>query len=271
VYTIDAVAGADRSVSLTLKTAAGDTITTYTTAATVAAKVWPGGDRAAKWEPTVDKTSIASGVVVVSWSDSDTLAVAPALYRLQLSITAGTSTAIVHPALVRLRPGVGTTAEPSTYCSFDDVERYAPWIDTVIADSASIESDLGEHRQRACSWLNDRIIRRAERDGWALANVTSWPSGQTSRDQFRSWLEAGYLMTTGRRGDVVREIAARMTVAMVCEPLLGTGPGDTPYQAIARRYAATADALALNYDAELDTDGDGAVNVVVRMGVRSCR
>jgi hypothetical protein len=271
VYQIEAKAGSDRAVTLTLKSAAGDAITTYTGSATLEAKVWPGGDRAAVWTPTATWVSAAAGTVRVSWTDADTASVAPALYRLQLSVTADAQTATIDAALVWLRPGPGTTAEPSVYCSFDDVERYAPWITQVIADQPSIESDLGEYRQRAYSRLNDKVIDRADRDGWAMANVTTWPSGTTDRDQFRAWLEAGRLMTSGRRGDAVREMTARWTVAMVCEPLLGNGPGDTPYQSIARRYWAVADSLLILYTAELDTDGDGEANLTVPMGRRSCR
>jgi hypothetical protein len=201
----------------------------------------------------------------------------PGRYFVQVVINPGTDDVPVleDGSFLELTPAPGSGTAADTYCSLDDVRRYAPWIDKAAACHGSIQLDLAELRARARSIVDDRITLAyvaGTRGGIITRAVAeTYLTIDSASTEIRAWLDGDKLMVSGSRGEVVKEITARLTIAMTCEPLLG-GPDDkATYQKLGAFHRRMAESLLSGYRAELDTDGDGEVDLVIPLGVRSSR
>lgn len=247
--------------------------------------LWTGDDQTPALElETPDSSAIAwvdhdatAPSLKIVLEAADIAALDPDRYRVSLLINPGSDDIEVMPprAILELLPVAGEADPPATYCGMDDVRRFCPWIDDVISANPSLQSDLGEVRARARTRLEDRIVacyrpfgrRGAKGSNAQLLWTTVGPGlGDTNEDWLREQLADGVLMTAGARGDRIREITARWTVAMVCENLIGK-LGDTTYQELAARYESRAERLCAGFVAYLDTNADDEPDLRIPCGL----
>lgn len=138
----------------------------YTGAETLSLSLWTGDAIApiglsgslASWLSATD------GTFTVKLDDTDTADLVAGVYRLEVTLTTGDEPYTCFEALVRVRATAGAGVALATYCTFDEVVTFAPWIADLITQNPSIQSDLGEQRGAARRWLNRQLLSRARRD-----------------------------------------------------------------------------------------------------------
>lgn len=260
---IECVAGADRSAVLTLRDALGAAVTSYTGSATLAATCWPGDDRPAAFAPTATWLDAAAGTIALGCAAADTATLDPGDYPVLLAITASGRTAKQVVATLRILAAPGSGTAPAVYGSYDELLRYAPWLARLKADSD--QAGFAEQRARARTWFDSLIQRHWRGDRGYYGGQSPDDSLDYLYDRGRpyrtgaisttlqGWLDAGRLVLTGPTGAAIRECVARKAIALVCAPQLGSPDKETSYQALARRFAREADALASQITAEIDT------------------
>lgn len=289
VEIIEANIGADVVKSLTLTASDGRTpVTGYTNAATLACSAGYGDTRAAAFAPSVAWDTPSAGTITLTISGSDTATVDPGLYRLYLSITSNGKTRKAQIAFVRLYAVPGATAASATYCSFDDMLRFAPWIIDLITADPAMQSDLAEQRARARSWLDDIIVNRDRPNEWYRYGQTPFDASFSPRwgygrygDVFpNTWLRGQLANNRLIVRDMTREITARRAIAYLCESQLGSvalghASEGTSYQDLANRYLAQAQSLVASYVAELDLTTSNVTattpSYFVRCGIANSR
>ena len=257
----------------------------FTGSETFSATLWAGDDRTAAatltavWDDDLadNPEGVAKPRIKLTVATSAIDELTPGRYYVQVIINPGTDDVPVleDGSFLELTaaPGSGTAAD--TYCTLDDVRRFAPWIDQAAAKHGSVQLDLAEVRARARTILDDRIVSAyvaGVRGGTITRGIyETYLTVDDTSTEIRAWLDSDKLMVSGGRGEIVKEITARLTIAMVCEPLLG-GPDDKmTYQKMGAFNRRLAEQLITSYRAELDTDGDGSVDVIIPLGVRSSR
>jgi hypothetical protein len=266
----DVVIGSHTVIDMTLTDAAGDAVTTFTGASTLACQAWPGDDQAATFTPTLAWIDATAGTVRLTITGTDTATLSPGVLNTLLAITAGGVTYKRPGPQLRLIPAPGTGAAVATPHTFDDCLRVCPWIEQAIPETMSFASDLSEHRARAWYRFTERIVKRYAAQFRGGRHVVYPPTIDDPSEYIRDAIAAGYLITTGSRGDAIKDVLARWTVAMLLESLI-MEQGGTPYAALANRYYRQVEAQLAGLTVELDTDGDGEAEIWVPMGMRSSR
>jgi hypothetical protein len=277
----EAVVGADASWDLILRNADGSVNTGGAGAAALSAVVWAGDDQATLFAPTTTWVDALAGHVLLSVAASQTSGLTPGLYKVQLSLALGGQTSKKDLGLLRLLAAPGSGTAPTTYCSYDDMRRFAPWIGD-LQSGESDETGFAEQRARARTWLHDAIVSRDRpwvwgRSGRVLGEpgfLGTWNDGRHGdlgpSKWLRDQLDAGYLMTIGPRYDKVREMTAKKSLGYVLEAQLPEA-GQRDYATLADRFHREAEWLLAGYVAELDLNGDGQADYWVRVGVASAR
>lgn len=198
----------------------------------------------------------------------------PAAFTAQLDVGAYyarlwiDTTTLAAEWLVRVTPAAGSGTAPSVYCTYDDVLTYCPWIMQAQTADPTIQADLGEHRARARTKLEDVILARFRPSSVWWLQAISHSDHDDPSTWLRAQLDANRLMTTGSRGAKVKEITARWTAVLVLENQVGLDDALLKQAAYQR---ATIHQLLASYVAELDTDGDGEVDLRVPCGILSTR
>jgi hypothetical protein len=281
---IEVVQGATGSFLAVLKgdsSTGASTTLVYQGTETLEVSAGYGDTRAAAFVGAATWDDAATGSVSIVFTPTVTAAATPCVYRIYLTVTAGSVVDRHQIALLRVLPTPGATAVSGTYCSFDDVLRFAPYVMDLIGSYPDMQSDLAEHRARARSWLDDAILSayRPEQTGdwWGFDGNTIVRSGSgwnTRGDVPPDMTMRGYLdddMLVVR--DKTKEITARMTLFYLMEPMLG-GPNDKhTYHGLATYHRKMACSLLAGYVAEIDTSdpADGEPDRWVRCGVFSSR
>jgi hypothetical protein len=153
------------------------------------------------------------------------------------------------------------------------VRLYAGWVTELIEFDPSLSADLAEYRHRARTWFDEWIVssfqaqqQRRQRNGFLL-----WTSAGSWDVWLRDQLDAGVLMVTGWRGDRIREINARATIAFVCEQQIGDSAEATAYQAAGRDHWRRALNLGASYTCSLDVNSDGKPDILIPLGLKVAR
>jgi hypothetical protein len=236
-------------------------VNTYVGTEPLTATVWPGGNRAAAFAPTVawDVPAAATGRVTLSAAQTATLD--PGDYQLVVKVTTADGLSVAgYSCTVVVLASAGTAVEPPTYCTYDELLKYARgWLKQLATDDD--ESGFAEQRHRARTWIED--IGHAHFRTATLAVVVGGAGWGPRRGSARStWLQAqfdaDYLMLT----DQIRECAAHKALHLVCAGQIGAG-GATDYGKLARYYGSRADYLGSCLVLSLDTDGDGEADVTI--------
>lgn len=264
----------------------------FTGAETFRAILWTGDDQAAaatlsaSWDSGLanNPTGQAKPRVKLTVSKTAIASLAAQSYYLSVVINPGTDDVDVVPpgTTLTITPSAGSAAALPVYCSYQDCLDYCPWLPLVVASNPSIPQDIAPQRARARTKLEDVLVsryrpwsRRGTRGGYQLGQpgTGSWgPLVPTNSLWLRDQLAANKLMTTGPRGDRVREITAKWAISIVLENQLGMETSsDLPYMELGRRYEAQAKSLLLSWTAELDISGDGTPDLWIPCGVASSR
>jgi hypothetical protein len=250
----------------------GLAIDSYASAATLACACWPGDDRAASFAPTVAWSDAANGQVSLTIAGSDTAALGPGDYALELSITASGRTVKRRFGVLRLVATPGDADPPAAYGSLDDMLREAPFLRDLAADAD--QAGFAEQRGQAREWL-DSLLQRHYRGGRALVAMDYsldhllWGGARTGADDatLQGYLDDDRLVLTGPSGRRLVRACALYAAAIVCRSQVGATKDDTSYQAHALRLGRTAEAIATGTVASLDTDGDGTADLAIDLGL----
>jgi hypothetical protein len=286
---IDVVRGADRYQTIRLTDEAGDAVTTFTGSATLAVTVWAGDATAsitAGAAPTATWVDATAGTVQLYFAAAFTTLLTPGEYPVALSVTASGKTYTRRVGTLVVTPSAGSTAAGATYCTFDDMLSYAPWLPRLVADAdGMLQAGLAEQRALSRDWLNHQIIERARRDiteqyrRHAPVNAATeldittgvdagydWgpsiypePSIRTQVESIRTLLtntNTTFLMT----GDgLPARITANYAIHLACEGQLSGG--DAPdYQAFGRAALGRAVVALAGFTARIDSDSDGTAD-----------
>src|SRR5258707_978232 len=152
--TIEAEIGADVTRTLTLRTTAGNAVTSYTSAATLAAKCWQGDDQANLFSPSVAWNDPSAGTIELALAGSQTASLAAGRYKVLLEITASGRTAKGVVAILALGDSPGSATTPPVYGTLKDMEDLATgWIDDLMSLDINTTNFLNQ-RALARQWLD---------------------------------------------------------------------------------------------------------------------
>ncbi len=297
VENVECVVGADVAGTLTLLDMDGNAITTYSSAATLAAKCWMGDDQTLLFAPTVAWLDPSAGTVSYSHTAAQTASIDPGNYKVQLWITAGSLTHKHDVVVLHFNPAPGSATAPTTYCTRKDLMRLAPWIETT-QDLARDKTNFAEQRGAARVWLDNIIMDRVEEilmdqrsrhgpiqevapivptDGYDYG-PTWGPStipDTTLRDQlavYRAYLIDDRLMRRGDDGGSptprvfdpdgldggqVERLTAHYALYQILDAQIGARGDDTSYQSLAKEHYKRAIREVVSWIALIDTDADG--------------
>jgi hypothetical protein len=124
-------------IGFTFFDANGDAqVNTYGGSEPLSAAVWPGGNRAASFAPAVawDVAAAATGRVTISAAQTSTLD--PGDYQLVVRVTTADGLSVAgYSCKVVVLASAGTAVEPPTYCSYDELLKYARgWLKQLAND-----------------------------------------------------------------------------------------------------------------------------------------
>lgn len=249
----------DETVPWLITLARGDDVAlTYTGAETLTAQIWAGDDQEVLLTPTVAWVDAPSQIQVTI--DATTLGEGD--YQLRVRDNADADIAWHQ---LRVLPAPGTGEAPTTYCSFDDLLVYAPWLKNLAGESD--QTGFIEQRHLARVWL-DQVIQRHCRPGrnWiSLGPGTVWLGGSSAAGA-STWLQDlldddGLLISAS-----LREAAAKYAISQVLAAQVSGQEGTKTYQGLAVQFRGEAHAALSVATAEIDTDGDGAADIVIDLG-----
>lgn len=267
--TLQLKAGTDRTYKFTLYSQSGTVFTDFTSAATVTGRVWRGDDQAALLTLTGDATDAATGVVYVPFAASNTTSLEEGLYRFDVLVAEGGVTRTAFDGRLELTGKPGSATAPTVYCTFEDMKRFAPWIDD-LSDAAEDQQGFAEQRHQARLWLEGLAqshYRGSSGDvaGYYFTMLNSW--GRTRRAgrdaQLQEWLDDDRLILNP---DVV-EATAKMSLHYLLQARVTPGAvsSGTGYSQMAARFAAEAKTIASTMTLEIDTStpADGEADTYI--------
>lgn len=245
--------------SITLHRADGGALE-YTEDDAFTCQVWAGDDAESALTPSVTWET-APNVVAV---EIDAATLSRGEYQCRIT---DSGDADVAWWTLRVLPAPGTADAPATYCSFDDLLLYAPW----LAELASADSDQGgfvEQRGRARQWIDAAIQRRWRPPAYgpiSLSATTVWLGTPSDPTGPSTWLQDlldddGLVVSAA-----IREAAAKFAVSLVCGAQLGDARAGTSYGSLAVRYHAEAEAALASTSVQIDVDDDGDPDLVIDM------
>jgi hypothetical protein len=210
------------------------------------------------------------GTVTLPIPGSSTAAVLPGRYLLDVFLT--DLTADLYEGFLEVQYSAGAAAALVSYGSFADMVDRAPWIEKLQRDT-----DLaGFARQRylARRWFEDLLHRHYRYDNGLSTDFQFVPgisfggwwgnyyrTGKRSV-QLQTWLDSNFLFVT----DPVIDAVSHHAIALLCDRQVTPGKEDSGYGQAAAKYHARAEDTAMNITAELDTNGDGKSDVLIRLG-----
>lgn len=271
--------GAYGAWKLTLKRPDGTVETGFGSGATLAGAIWPGEDRASLVTPTLSWIDASAGAIKLEVSSAQSAALGPGRYQVQVSITAGGKTTTISSA-AGLLEWLDVTASPGSagalkvYAGLVDLYAYVPALRHFADQLAGTMSNFERERARARSWLDDAILGRDRPRDLIRGRSSKFfglplylaPGYDIPNPWLRDQLAADALIVR----DITREIVSRKAAAYACEGQLGSGDV-SPIQRLGQREDLKAETLLAGYVAEIDTNGDGAADYWVRVGVASSR
>lgn len=270
--------GTALSLTITLANSAGPL--TYLGTETLEAIVWAGDDQSALATLTPTWLDATAGTVSLTIPASTTTSLSPQAYTISLTVVSATVKYEGWRAWLRVESGPGSASVPAAWCSYDDMLRYASWLDQIQGETDT--AGFLEQRARATEWaieqalarardmLDSQYVRHAPRVdpntvAWAIpdygvdlgpmwGNSSYWtPQILADLNTFRTWLaDTGIVDVDGR----LKEIVARYAIGMACDQQIGQAADKTSYQALAARFKRRAIQLMAGYTWRFLTPSD---------------
>jgi hypothetical protein len=228
---------------------------------TLAAVIWAGDDGSILASPTVDWTTDGSdGKLTLMLAGSDTSSLDPGTYRLRITINTEDGRSIVaYDGHLDVESSPGTADPLTTYGTYEDMLRYAPWLQQM--QHPEEQAGFMEARHEARGWLERIILARYHPEtypgrhvNWTVDLYRDGPSAT-----LRGYLEDDQLVVT----EHVREIVAKRAIGTVLFSAVGPDSKDlSTYQQLGARFLAEADSLVSSLIAEVEDD---LGNVILRV------
>lgn len=269
--------GRDDQLTATLGQTGGAPYTGYTGTETIVANFW-AGDSTAPIASVVTPTwdSAAAGTIILAVSGAATADLEPGTYDLELLIGGRP----VWRGQISLEPAPGTGTGRTAKVTLRHLRKFYRAVDKVLANQLMADDPTAlEARADAWDWWCDLLHRHYRLSGtpWSdtsfgplVFGVAGNPYGTAvlRRDGRRSaelqgWLDAGRLDLTTPTLDAMASYA----LAQLLGGMVSGGEDKQGYAALAARFAGRAEAIACTVAAEIDSDGDGTNDLVIRLDV----
>ncbi len=267
------------ALSLTITLANADGPLAYVGTEALQAIVWAGDDQSALATLTPTWLDAAAGTVSLTIPAATTTSLDPAAYTISLTVVSASVKYEGWRAWLRIESGPGSADAPAVWCSYDDMLRFASWLDQIQGETDT--AGFAEQRARATEWAIEQGMSRArdmlesqyERHAPRYANTTNtWVIPTSGVDLGPQWGRSSYIepqmlddLNTWRDRfddtDVVvvdsrmKEIVARYAIAMACDQQIGE-MAKTSYQELAARYRRKAIQLMAGYSWRFLTPSD---------------
>lgn len=247
-------------------------ITTYTDSATFTASFYRGDDQASLFSPTCAWISASAGTFSVTFPSTSTDDLTEGVYRLDVFITENSIKSHAVRASIEVIATAGSGTAPATYCSYEDMLLWAPFIRDLV-DSQEDQAGFAEQRGQARKWL-DNIAQRHYRENGRYSNRQTsldhllgfgFTRGEIST-QLKTWLDDNDLILDP---DVVACVAHYAISLVLRRTLTGQKSQTTDYSSYAAHFAAEANARAASLVLRIDTTStpDGVPDVFINLGV----
>jgi len=270
--TLQLKAGTDRTYKFTLYTQSGTLFTDFTSSATVTGRVWRGDDQAVLLTLTGDATDAATGIVYVPFTAANTTSFEEGVYRFDVLAAEGGVTRTVFDGRLEISAKPGSATAPTTYCTYEDMKRYAPWIGD-LADPEEDQQGFAEQRHAARVWMDTLAQKHYRAVGWTGNRQTSLDHllgfGCTRGEldtTLKGWLDDDRLLLDA---DVVNA-CAHYSIAEVIRSKLtpGTVSSGTGYSSFAAYHSAQARGKASTLVLRIDTTetADGEADIYIALG-----
>jgi hypothetical protein len=258
----DLIQGTADSLTIQVANGSGLPVTgVYTGSDALSVEIWTGDDQApltlsgtaASW------SDASNGLILLSISQTDTSAMSPGIYRVRVYVTKSSVKQAVYECTFDVHPHAGTASTPATYCTYDDMQRLAPWIRRLVSTDPAMLSSLAEYRTQARKWIDRQIMSRVRRtleeqnrrhapvlyvtqpdantgvdDGpWWGDSIYPHATIDAQMQTIQGWLDANGLQLTD---GIISRIAALRSIAELCQSQLGDGPNETSFQVLAGQY-----------------------------------
>lgn len=267
------------ALSLTITLANADGPLAYVGTETLQAIVWAGDDQSALATLTPTWLDATAGTVSLTIPAATTTSLDPAAYTISLTVVSASVKYEGWRAWLRIESGPGSADAPAVWCSYDDMLRFASWLDQIQGESDT--AGFAEQRARATEWAIEQGMSRA-RDMLELqfqrhaarynTNTLTWVIPDSGVDLGPQWGRSSYIepqmlddLTTWRSrfddttcvvvDSRMKEIVARYAIAMACDQQIGE-MAKTSYQELAARFRRKAIQLMAGYTWEFLTPAD---------------
>jgi hypothetical protein len=267
--------GLGSSWTLQLRDAAGKAYVSppgpYSGSEALACSVRSGQDQPALFTLTPTWLSAAAGTITLPIPGSVHATLDVGRYLGCVSLEDGSADLIEF--FLEVQYSAGTAAALTSYASFQEMLDRAPSIEKL--QKPTDLAGFARQRYKARQWFEDLLHRHWTDTGcWSgfgfwggyrgsanTGQVVSHRSGRRSAE-LQTWLDADRLDVT----EPVIEAVTCYAIALVYERAI-EAKDTAGYGAAARRFFGRAESAALGITAEIDSDGDGTNDRVIRLGV----
>lgn len=247
---IRVIQGSTEPFVVTLNDENGNPVTTYTGSEELTAVVWAGDDQSPLFAPTVTWNTPAAALVNVTISGTNTAALTPATYRIDVSADG----VVGATAALTIDWAPGSAPVRPTYCTIRDLRREANWIDD-LQNLEQHQAGFADECADARDWLDENILRNYRAGfvsllGYHGLALDAWFTGGNRRSQLTNytlklWLSQDLLMVRPR----IVKVCVFYTLAQICKQQIGVG-GKWP--ALAAMYRHQCNSLLAGTTAEID-------------------
>ncbi len=275
IQRMSGLAGSTETIQLQRRSSTGAYVAdsgTYTGDESLTCVVWPGEDRA------------ASATLPASWNDGPTGKISIefpldvmgdlAIGRYQGVVQLADSSTLLAAFALVVVAGPGSAEAPKVYGTYQDLLDELPWL-TQLQSDANDQTGFADARREARNWLDgvilsavptcERYFRSWDR-GW------DWSFGNSAETnvEIADALADDKLMTASPSGLRLVRAATYRALSTILRRCAGQkAAGDL--MSLSSYYRGLSESTVVCCVAEIDTDGDGRPNYVVRLGRTSTK
>lgn len=243
----------------------GTPVTSYTTADTLACKLWAGDATSTLATPLASWTDPSQGLLAVTFRASDTATLTPARYKITLELTHSGETVEAWRAWLEVLASPGSASAPKVYCTYDDLLSYAPRL--AKEQDESTLAGFAEARAQARRWLENIILKHSANKRFSLLGGIGTTSRGTN-PYIKTLLDTDKLIVS----PAVVEITAKKALSIVYGSCVSPNDkGKDDYLKLSDKWANEANRLAQCLVAEFDTNGDGFGELSIDLSVWDVR